>query len=265
MKKRILSVLLALSLILALSGCRIVIKGNGAGNSGGTSGGSSGGSSGGGGGGGGGSSTPTVTPPVVDIPIEPPVVDLGADMFNDVDRDAWYYEYVDYVVENGIMQGISDAIFDPNGEASRAEIITTLWRIEGKPMVSHPLYFSDVDDSLWYIDALRWMNSENIILGYGDGRFGTNDPVTREQIATIIWRYARFKGIDTDGNGASLLKFSDAKKISAYAISALQWACSEEIIQGTVDKHGNILLDPQGSATRAQIAAILMRFCENIL
>ncbi|MBQ3497256.1 MAG: S-layer homology domain-containing protein, partial [Oscillospiraceae bacterium] len=194
------------------------------------------------------------------------IVDLGADKFTDVDPDSWYYEYVDYVVKNGIMEGISDTLFNPNGTASRAEIITTLWRIEGSPLVSHPLYFSDVSDGLWYIDALRWTNSENIVIGYDDGRFGTDDPVTREQIATILWRYARFKGVDTSsGENTSLLKFSDAKKISAYAISALQWACGEEIIEGTVDKTGAILLDPQGSATRAQIAAILMRFCENIL
>ncbi|MBQ2830790.1 MAG: InlB B-repeat-containing protein [Oscillospiraceae bacterium] len=199
-------------------------------------------------------------------PLTPNVVDLGEEKFKDVDQNAWYAEYVDYVVDNGIMQGISDALFDPHGETSRAQIIMSLWRMEGEPLVTHPLYFSDVSEGAWYADALRWTNSEGIVLGYDDGRYGTGDPVTREQIATILWRYARFKGIDTSsGESTSLLKFSDAKKISAYAISALQWACGEKLVEGTVDESGAIVLDPQGSATRAQIAAILMRFCENVL
>ncbi|MBQ2830553.1 MAG: S-layer homology domain-containing protein, partial [Oscillospiraceae bacterium] len=186
--------------------------------------------------------------------------------FDDIDHGAWYEDYVDYVVENGLMNGISSSLFDPNGTTTRAQAVMILWRMEGEPSVSHPLYFSDVSDGAWYIDALRWTNSKEIVVGYDDGRFGTNDPVTREQIATILWRYARFRGIDTSsGENVSLLKFSDAKKISAYAISALQWACGEQIINGTVDAQGAIVLDPQGSATRAQIAAILMRFCENIL
>ncbi|MBQ2829466.1 MAG: S-layer homology domain-containing protein [Oscillospiraceae bacterium] len=202
-------------------------------------------------------------------PLTPNVVDLGSDIcdrFDDLEHGAWYEEYIQYVVENGLMEGISDALFDPNGTTSRAQIVMTLWRMEGEPLVTHPLYFADVSEGAWYADALRWTNSEDIVLGYDDGRFGTNDPVTREQIATILWRYARFKGIDTSsGESTSLLKFSDAKKISAYAISALQWACGEELIRGTVIDDGSIVLDPQGSATRAQVAAILMRFCENIL
>ncbi|MBQ2829397.1 MAG: InlB B-repeat-containing protein [Oscillospiraceae bacterium] len=202
-------------------------------------------------------------------PLTPNVVDLGSDIcdrFDDLEHGAWYEEYIQYVVENGLMEGISDALFDPNGTTSRAQIVMMLWRMEGEPLVTHPLYFADVSEGAWYADALRWTNSEGIVLGYDDGRFGTGDPVTREQIATILWRYTRFKGIDTSsGESTSLLKFSDAKKISAYAISALQWACGEELIRGTVIDDGSIVLDPQGSATRAQVAAILMRFCENIL
>ncbi|MBQ2830280.1 MAG: S-layer homology domain-containing protein, partial [Oscillospiraceae bacterium] len=188
------------------------------------------------------------------------------DIFGDIEHDSWYHDAVDYVYNGGLMEGMPGSLFAPCSDSTRAQVVMILWRLEGKPAVNHPLYFADVNSSLWYIDALRWANSEEVAIGYDDGRFGGNDAITREQLATVMWRFAKLRGFDVSGGkDVSLLTFSDAKKVSAYAVAALQWACSEGIIDGTVDEHGNVLLDPQGHATRAQLATILMRFCEGVL
>ncbi|MBQ2829399.1 MAG: InlB B-repeat-containing protein [Oscillospiraceae bacterium] len=253
----------------------------------------------GGGGGGGGYSGPPLTdtdgdgiPDILDSdkdgdgipdiedpePLVPNVVDLGKDdekgedrpvgtkNFLDVAHDSWYSGYVNYAVENGLMRGISELLFAPDSSTTRAQAIVVLWRVDSEPNVSHPLFFADVHAGAWFVDALHWACDGGVVKGYSDTMLGGDDPITREQLATLMWRYARARGVDvSSGESASLSRFADAKLISDFALTALQWACSEEIIDGSVDDHGNVLLDPQGQATRAQVAAILMRFCENVL
>jgi len=184
--------------------------------------------------------------------------------FLDVDTSLWYHEALDYVIENGLMNGVSDSRFDPNSTMTRAMIVTILWRLEGQPMGAERSSFADVVRNSWYSYAVDWAAAFDIVEGYSETAFGPNDPITREQMAAIMWRYAKYKGYDVSvGENTNILSYDDAFDVSDWAIPAMQWACGAGLINGIAD--GNTMnLEPKGNATRAQAAAILQRFCENV-
>ena len=179
--------------------------------------------------------------------------------FDDAGRGDWFYDSVVYVYENGLMDGVSDTLFDPDGTVTRAQLVTMLWRLDGEPSVNYALPFTDVSGGEWYAEAVRWAAGEGIVNGVSDTEFAPNAAVTREQLAAILHRYAQHKGYDVSiGESTNILSYSDFASISEYAISAMQWVCGEGIITGVTES----TLEPQGTATRAQSAAILMRFIE---
>ena len=202
----------------------------------------------------------TVTPTFVKIDAKEETKDPSAvKRFSDVASGAWYAEYITYVTENALMNGYDDGRFGPNDQTTRAQIVTVLYRLEGEPATRSSNSFSDVSSGgQYYSSAVAWAAINDIVNGYEDGRFGPNDNVTREQIAAILYRYATYKGYDTE-NAGSIANFSDAAKVSSWANTAISWAVGEELMNGD-----NGALRPQGNATRAEIAALLMRFCENI-
>lgn len=178
--------------------------------------------------------------------------------FSDIASSAWYADAVRYVYENGMMNGTSATQFSPNTTTNRAMIVTILYRLENEPSASVS-GFTDVAAGSYYADAVAWAASNGIVNGVSATSFAPNAPITREQMAAILYRYAQFKGYNTAA-GSSLSGFSDASRISPYATTAMQWANSNGLITGVT----STTLDPQGSATRAQVATILMRFCEDI-
>lgn len=179
--------------------------------------------------------------------------------FNDVPEGYWAYDAIQYVYGEGLMAGTGETTFSPSGTTTRGQIVTILWRLAGSPQVNYLMDFSDVDPAAWYGEAVRWASSLRIASGYGDGRFGPNDPITREQMAVMLHRYAQHQGCDVSiGEDTNILSYADAFTVSEYAVSALQWACGAGIISGTGD---GSTLTPQGEATRAQAAVMLERFC----
>lgn len=187
--------------------------------------------------------------------LERPPVSLP---FRDVPESEWFYSAVQYVYQNGMMSGTDAALFSPNAATTRGMIVTILYRLEGSPAVS-AAPFLDVPSSQYYAAPVAWASANGIVSGYGDGIFGPDDTITREQMASILYRYAQYKNYDVTGS-ADLSGYADAGKISPYAMTALQWANANRLVSGTTPS----TLAPGGSATRAQIASILMRFCENI-
>ena len=181
----------------------------------------------------------------------------GANPFTDVSEKDWFYGDVMFVYENGLMLGTSKTLFSPYGTATRGMMATILWRMEGSPAPKGKNSFTDVEAGKWYADAITWTAENGIFAGYGKDKFGPDDPITREQLAAIFYRYADYKGYDLTVKG-NLDKFKDADKITDYAKTAMQWAVDSGLMKG---KSGN-LLDPQGTATRAEIAAMLHRFIE---
>lgn len=184
-------------------------------------------------------------------------VDCPAYSYGDVDTSAWYHEAVDYVLVNGLMSGYGNGVFGPNDHLSRAQLCQILYNKEGRPAVTGSSAFTDVADGAWYADAVTWAAENGIVGGYGGGLFGPEDNITREQLAAILYRYAQTKGYDT-ASGADLSAYGDASDVSSWAIPAMQWACGTGVIMGVTES----TLLPQGSATRAQVATMLMRFCE---
>ena len=181
--------------------------------------------------------------------------------FGDVDDGDWFADAVRFVYENGMMNGVSETDFAPHAATSRSMIVTILYRLEGEPVVDYAMGFTDVAGDAYYAEAVRWAASEGIVGGYGGGLFGSDDAVTREQLAVILYRYAVYKGYDVSiGEDTNILSYDDFADLSEYAIPAMQWACGAGIITGVTDA----TLVPQGEATRAQVAAMLMRFCEAI-
>ena len=181
----------------------------------------------------------------------------GANPFTDVSEKDWFYGDVMFVYENGLMLGTSKTLFSPHGTATRGMMATILWRMEGSPAPKGKNSFTDVESGKWYADAITWTAENGIFAGYGKDKFGPDDPITREQLAAIFYRYADYKGYDLTVKG-NLDKFKDADKITDYAKTAMGWAVGSGLVKG---KSGN-LLDPQGTATRAEIAAMLHRFIE---
>ena len=181
--------------------------------------------------------------------------------FGDVDDGDWFADAVQFVYENGMMNGVSETDFAPHATTSRSMIVTILYRLEGEPVVDYAMDFTDVAGDAYYAEAVRWAASEGIVGGYGGGLFGSEDAVTREQLAVILYRYAVYKGYDVSiGEDTNILSYTDFADLSEYAIPAMQWACGAGVITGVTDA----TLVPQGTATRAQCAAMLMRFCEAI-
>ena len=179
--------------------------------------------------------------------------------FADVAPDAWYAEAVHYVAENGLMNGIGSNLFDPDGTTTRAMIVTILHRAAGSPQPAGANPFDDVAEGQWYTDAVIWAAENGIVSGYGGGKFGPMDDITREQFAAILYRCAQYKGtaVTPDEN---ILDFGDAADVSGWAVEAVRWAVQLKLMQG--DGHGNLL--PGAGATRAEAAALIMRFLENV-
>ena len=183
-------------------------------------------------------------------------------MFTDVDLDAWYHDGVCFCLSTGLMNGMPDERFGPDQLATRAQILSILWGLEGAPMVPVAEGFNDVFDGDWYYYAIRWAAASNIAGGYGDGYFGPNDAITREQMVAILWRYATFKGIDVSvGEDTNILSYDDIADLSEYAIPAMQWACGAGVVEGVKGTDGGMFLNPKGNTTRAQMATMMMRFC----
>ena len=175
--------------------------------------------------------------------------------FTDADRNAWYHDGVHYCVEHGLMVGTGNTTFAPDIPITRGMIVTILWRLEGSPRVSTALDYADVRPEDWYAQAVRWADSVGVITGYGNGKFGPNDTITREQMAAMLWRYAGSPGAD-----GTLSAFVDGAQTSDWAQPAMIWAVEQGLITGV----GNDRLEPRGQATRAQAATILMRFAQNM-
>ncbi|MBQ9972177.1 MAG: S-layer homology domain-containing protein [Firmicutes bacterium] len=179
--------------------------------------------------------------------------------FTDTDSEAWYHDGVHYAVAKGIMKGVDNNKFEPFAKTDRATIVTVLYRLEGYPEVKTRGSFDDVKAGLWYSDASEWAASNEIVLGYGDDTYGPDDVVTRQQMAAIFYRYAKYKGIDVNAD-MSIGQYIDVEKISGYAYDAMNWTVDTGLINGT----STYYLDPLEDSNRAQIATIFMRYCENI-
>ena len=178
--------------------------------------------------------------------------------FNDVSANDWFASAVDYVTGKGMMNGTADNTFSPKANTTRGMVVTVLYRLENQPSTS-AASFTDVASGAYYANAVAWANANGIVSGYGSGKFGPNDKVTREQLAAILYRYAQYKKYNVSG-AKSLDGYTDAQSVSSYAVPALQWANAAGVVTG---KSGS-KLDPKGNATRAEVAAMLMRFCENV-
>lgn len=178
--------------------------------------------------------------------------------FQDVKTTDWFYEAVEYVAQNNMMSGTAVNTFSPNQTTTRGMIVTILHRMEGEPSTTGTT-FSDVTKGQWYTNAVAWASANGIVTGYGTGAFGPNDTITREQLATILYRYAQFKSYDIS-TSSSITSFSDGGKVSNYAAQAMSWAVGSGLISGV----GENTLSPQSGATRAQAATILMRFNQEI-
>lgn len=174
--------------------------------------------------------------------------------FKDVSKTDWYYEAAKYVYDEGMMSGTADDLFSPNISTTRGMIVTILYRLEKEPTVSNSS-FSDVSENAYYAKAVAWAATENIVGGYGDGKFGPEDPITREQLAAILYRYAQYKGTN-NSNTADLSVFTDAASISEYAEDAMRFAVGNGIMNG----NGDGTINPTGTATRAEAAQMLMNF-----
>ena len=180
------------------------------------------------------------------------------DAFLDIDSEAWYYDGVKYAVENGLMSGTGADTFGPNTILSRGIIAQMLYALEGKPSVSADNRFPDVPDGAWFANAANWAQFKGIITGYENGHFGPNDSLTREQLALILYNYAKSKGYDTSAK-ADLNQYVDGSSTSAWAQTAMAWAVGEGLLSG----RNADMLAPTGTATRAEVAQIMMNFCEN--
>ncbi len=185
---------------------------------------------------------------------------FAADLpFSDISTDSWYYDAVRYVYGKGLMLGTNDSLFSPTTATTRGMAVTLLYRLDGSPAVSNDSCFSDVSAGSYCEDAVKWAAEKQIVTGYDSGKFGPDDQITREQLASILYRYACYKGYDVSQTG-DLTSFTDGQNVSSYAKTALSWANGTQLITGTNAQ----TLNAAGTADRSQFAIILMRFCENI-
>ena len=178
--------------------------------------------------------------------------------FDDLDTDAWYHEYVDYAMENGLMNGTGTYIFSPYSTLTRVQVITVLWRQENEPKADHEINFNDVTEGQWFTEPVRWAVSEEIMEGYG-GAFGPNDPITWEQLAAILYRYALYKGYDVSVKGDPA-SFTDGSEISGWAYELMQWASGAGIFDGV----GSGPIKPTGNTMRCEFASAITMFIEEV-
>ena len=178
--------------------------------------------------------------------------------YTDVSENHWAYPYIQDVTERGIMNGVASNLFQPDGTMTRAMFVTVLARMSGETLYpDEPSVFPDVPTGKYFSGAVNWATERQIVTGYPDGTFGTDQPVTREQAATFLARYARWSGVEVTVSG-NLNGYTDASSVSPYALEAMTWAVENGIIQGVTDTS----LAPRGTATRAQVATIFMRYCQ---
>ncbi len=202
----------------------------------------------------------TYPPPYVEVTPDPDPEKCLCERFDDIDKNVWYHTYVEYVLSERLFNGVSEASFAPNGLMNRAMLVTVLYRMEGAPAVSGNSTYTDVPDGLWYANAIIWATESGIVDGYGEGLFNPMGKVTREQAVVMLYRWAAYKGVDLSSMD-ELGGFKDAGSVSKYATAAVRWAVAEGLLNGV----GDNLLQPGGTAVRAQIAAIIQRFNENIV
>lgn len=181
--------------------------------------------------------------------------------FTDVPDTYWGAEAIDFVSSRELMNGVGNKLFAPGDKLTRGQLCQLLYNLEDAP-ASGDSAFTDVADGAWFADAVDWAAFQGIVSGYGNGAFSPNDPITREQLTVMLYRYAQLKGYDVRvGEDTNILSYTDAQAISEYTVSAMQWACGAGIIKGTGD---GSMLSPLGDATRAEVATMLMRFCVNV-
>ncbi len=210
-----------------------------------------------------GSGTYTFTMPASKVTVQATFTQnqSGTLPFTDVKTGDWFYEAVQYVYDKGMMTGVSADRFAPASTTTRGMIVTILYRLENEPAVSGGSAFTDVESGAWYADAVAWAAANDIVNGTSATTFAPNSPITREQMATMLYRFAQYKGMDAVTLQEHLTGYPDGGQVSDYAIPAMNWAVGQGLIAGM--ENGTLV--PQGSATRAQVATILMRFCENIM
>ena len=179
----------------------------------------------------------------------------ASSVFTDVADTFWGKEAIDYVTENGLFTGTSATTFSPNDAMTRSMLATVLWRLAGEPAPAADASFTDVEDGQWYSDAVAWANEQGIVTGYGNGLFGTSDPITREQLAVMLYRYAGGTAVSSD-----LSAFSDAASISSWAQEAMSWAVANKVLSG--DDTGR--LNPSGAASRAEVAQMICNYCSYV-
>ena len=206
---------------------------------------------------------PDIPKPIAPVtpvaPIEPAKPTLP---FTDVMPDSPYFEDIQYVYENDLMNGMSETEFGEYLPLTRGMIVTVLHRMEGKPEVTYSGVFTDVPDGQWYTDGVEWAASHGIVLGYGDGRYGLDDNVTREQLAAILHRYAKYNGCDVSvGDDTNILSYNDAFTWGDWAVPALQWACGTGVLEDIPAG----MLRPTEPATIGEIAHAIHVFCEDVL
>ncbi len=187
------------------------------------------------------------------------------DKFSDVAPGGWYVKAVQYVYNNGIMKGKQDDIFGTNGQLTRAELVTVLNSLAGKPQVTYKEAFTDVKKEQWYTNPVLWAYEKGIVKGYPNGKFGVADRIVRQDLAVMFYKYAALNGYDLAANAGEINKYADGNKVSDYAKSALDWAITQGIMSGKGNKGADIStyrLDPKGTATRAECASMIMKFLE---
>lgn len=183
------------------------------------------------------------------------------EMFADVSFDEWYLDSVGYAISHGLMNGTSSTEFKPNAAMDRAMLVTVLWRLDGSPKVAAKHPFTDIKAD-WYADAVAWAYENKIVMGTSVTTFSPETSVSREQTATILYRYAEYKGEALNAS-AAMTGYPDVKNVSDWAYSGVSWAVGENLISGTTTENGgHVYLSPKVNATRAQVATILMRFCD---
>lgn len=196
--------------------------------------------------------------PVIDDSSSRAFTDLASAL--DENPTAWWLEATNYVIDNGLMKGVGDNQFQPNGTTTRAMLVTILYRLDGSPAVSGACTFSDVPAGAWYTDAAIWASENGIVNGLGDGTFGADDVATREQIAVIFYRFAQHQGMDVSAT-TELDAYPDSGNVSVWALDAMKWANASGLMIGRADEQGNTVLAPDGQITRTEMAMLLYRWC----